>query len=77
MGDLLWSTILDIFGSLANMFQVFRKIERQLPQLTALDLQYVSPKLLAAKDLELAVPGKDENGWPGQSLIQFRDISSR
>lgn len=38
-------------------YQVFRKISRQLPQLNSLDLQYVSPKLLAAKDLDLAVPG--------------------
>lgn len=37
--------------------QVFRKVEKQLPQLTTLDLQYVSPSLLKARDLELAVPG--------------------
>ena len=37
--------------------QVFKKIEKQLPQLTTLDLQYVSPELLKAKNLDLAVPG--------------------
>lgn len=37
--------------------QVFKKIEKQLPQLTTLDLQYVSPELLKARGLELAVPG--------------------
>lgn len=37
--------------------QVFKKIEKQLPQLTTLDLQYVSPDLLKARNLELAVPG--------------------
>lgn len=37
--------------------QVFKKIEKQLPQLTMLDLQYVSPELLKAKNLDLAVPG--------------------
>jgi phosphatidylinositol kinase/protein kinase (PI-3 family) len=36
---------------------VFKKVEKQLPQLTTLDLQYVSPSLLKAKNLELAVPG--------------------
>lgn len=39
------------------MFQVFKKVEKQLPQLTTLDLQYVSPSLLKARNLELAVPG--------------------
>jgi len=39
-------------------YGVFRKIEKQLPQLTTLDLQYVSPELLKARNLELAVPGK-------------------
>ena len=38
--------------------KVFKKVEKQLPQLTTLDLQYVSPSLLKAKSLELAVPGK-------------------
>jgi phosphatidylinositol kinase/protein kinase (PI-3 family) len=37
--------------------QVFKKIEKQLPQLMSLDLQYVSPALLKARNLELAVPG--------------------
>lgn len=48
-------------SSLTNLslhsFQVFRRIEKQLPQLTTIDLQYVSPKLLQAENLELAVPG--------------------
>ncbi|KAJ6556571.1 phosphatidylinositol 3-kinase [Mycena vulgaris] len=38
-------------------FAVFQKIEKQLPQLTALDLQYVSPELLNVRNLDLAVPG--------------------
>ena len=38
-------------------YHVFRRISRQLPQLTQLELQYVSPKLLMCRDLELAVPG--------------------
>ena len=38
-------------------YHVFRRISRQLPQLTQLELQYVSPKLLMCRSLELAVPG--------------------
>jgi FKBP12-rapamycin complex-associated protein len=39
---------------------VFRKINKNLPTLTLLELQYVSPKLLAAKDLDLAIPGESK-----------------
>lgn len=42
--------------------QVFRKINKNLPTLTLLELQYVSPKLLNAKDLELAIPGTYQTG---------------
>jgi FKBP12-rapamycin complex-associated protein len=42
--------------------KVFKKVEKQLPQLTTLDLQYVSPELLKARNLELAVPGKCYQG---------------
>lgn len=49
-------------------YHVFRRISRQLPQLTSLELQYVSPKLLSCKDLELAVPGSYS---PGQELIRI------
>lgn len=52
-------------------YHVFRRISRQLPQLTSLELQYVSPKLLACKDLELAVPG---SYTPGQELISIGNI---
>ena len=38
-------------------YHVFRRISRQLPQLTQLELQYVSPRLLMCRDMELAVPG--------------------
>lgn len=40
-----------------SALQVFRKINKNLPTLTLLELQYVSPKLLAVKDLDLAIPG--------------------
>lgn len=54
-------------------YHVFRRISRQLPQLTSLELQYVSPKLLACRDLELAVPG---SYVPGQELIRISSIQT-
>ncbi|XP_055588723.1 serine/threonine-protein kinase Tor [Uranotaenia lowii] len=54
-------------------YHVFRRISRQLPQLTSLELQYVSPKLLACRDLELAVPGSYA---PGHELIRIASIQS-
>lgn len=41
-------------------YNVFRRISRQLPQLQALELQQVSPKLLDANNLILALPGTYE-----------------
>ena len=38
-------------------YSVFKRVEKSLPQLTTLDLQYVSPQLLGLCDLQLAVPG--------------------
>jgi FKBP12-rapamycin complex-associated protein len=43
-------------------YTVFRRISKQLPLLQNLDLQHVSPKLLNAHDLELAIPGTYEAG---------------
>jgi FKBP12-rapamycin complex-associated protein len=54
-------------------YHVFRRISRQLPQLTNLELQYVSPKLLKCRDLELAVPG---SYLPGQPIIRIAYIQS-
>lgn len=70
--------LLQMFGKTSDLnhawdlyYHVFRRISRQLPQLTSLELQYVSPKLLACKDLELAVPG---SYTPGQELIRISSI---
>ncbi|AOW06792.1 armadillo-type protein [Yarrowia lipolytica] len=49
-------------------YNVFRRIAKQLPQLISLDLQYVSPKLLAAENLELAVPGSYA---PGKEIVRI------
>ncbi|KAI5480415.1 FKBP12-rapamycin complex-associated protein [Pseudohyphozyma bogoriensis] len=43
-------------------YQVFRKINKNLPTITVIDLQYVSPKLLAVKELDLAIPGSYATG---------------
>ncbi|XP_065891468.1 serine/threonine-protein kinase mTOR-like isoform X2 [Dysidea avara] len=53
-------------------YHVFRRISKQLPQLTTLEMQYVSPKLLNCKDLELAVPGTYE---PNQPVIHIRSTT--
>ncbi|RUP43431.1 hypothetical protein BC936DRAFT_137191, partial [Jimgerdemannia flammicorona] len=52
-------------------YQVFRRIAKQLPQLTTLELQYVSPKLLNAKDLDLSVPGIYRSGEPIIKIARF------
>lgn len=52
-------------------YSVFRRISRQLPQLLSLDLQYVSPTLLNAKNLKLAVPGTYEPGKPEVTISSF------
>ncbi|KAI6164648.1 phosphatidylinositol 3-kinase [Pisolithus thermaeus] len=52
-------------------YAVFRKVEKQLPQLTTLDLQYVSPQLLKARNLELAMPGTYQSGRPVIKIASF------
>lgn len=55
-------------------YHVFLRINKQLPQLTTLDLAQVSPRLLRAKNFELAVPGtykaKEGPGSDGLVTIQ-------
>lgn len=52
-------------------YNVFRRINRQLPTLQTLDLKYVSPKLLEARNLSLAVPGTYEPGKPVVKIMRF------
>ena len=54
-------------------YHVFRRISRQLPQLTQLELQYVSPKLLMCRDLELAIPG---SYLPNQEVCRIASFNS-
>ena len=46
-------------------YHVFKRINKQLPTLTTLELKYVSPRLLSARQLELCVPGNYAPGVPG------------
>jgi FKBP12-rapamycin complex-associated protein len=78
MGHLLrgqFITLLEI-SKVANgrWPQVFKRVEKQLPQLTTLDLQYVSPHLLKARNLELAVPGTYQSGRP---VIKIRSFATK
>ncbi|KAF9435486.1 phosphatidylinositol kinase- protein kinase tor1 [Entomortierella beljakovae] len=52
-------------------YQVFRRISKQLPQLSTLDLPYVSPQLEGARDLELAIPGTYKSGEPIIKISSF------
>ncbi|KAH7926057.1 FAT-domain-containing protein [Leucogyrophana mollusca] len=52
-------------------YGVFKKVEKQLPQLTTLDLQYVSPQLLKARNLELAMPGTYQSGRAVVKIVSF------
>ncbi|OZJ02458.1 hypothetical protein BZG36_04099 [Bifiguratus adelaidae] len=52
-------------------YYVFHKIAKQLPTMTSLELQYVSPKLLDARDLELALPGSYRPNEPFVRIGHF------
>ncbi|CAD5172715.1 unnamed protein product [Musa acuminata subsp. malaccensis] len=54
-------------------YHVFRRIDKQLPSLTTLDLQArsVSPELLKCHDLELAVPGTYRADAPLVTIATF------
>ncbi|UJR25716.1 hypothetical protein I4U23_007067 [Adineta vaga] len=55
--------------------QVFKRIHAQLPNITSLELDYVSPRLAThCRDLELAVPGTYE---PHKTPITIRSVHSR
>jgi len=50
---------------------VYKNITKQLPQMTTLELQYVSPKLLEAHELDLCVPGTYKAGRDIVSISSF------
>lgn len=51
---------------------VFRKIDKLVRQITDVQLQYVSPRLLEARDLELAVPGTYTSGCEIVRILNFQ-----
>ncbi|OMJ20268.1 Target of rapamycin [Smittium culicis] len=53
-------------------YSVFRRIERSLKQMTTLNLNTVSPKLLACNNLQLAVPGSYS---PNQRLVSIQSFN--
>ncbi|KAK3046508.1 phosphatidylinositol kinase-related protein kinase tor1 [Extremus antarcticus] len=57
-------------------YGVFKRIARQLPQLMTLELQYVSPKLKEAHDLDLALPGTYVSGKPVVRIVSFDPVAS-
>jgi serine/threonine-protein kinase mTOR len=63
--------VLDLNHAWDLYYAVFRRINRQLPQVTSLELTYCSPKLLAVKDLDLAVPGTYRSGQPVVRIKSF------
>ncbi|KAK4495590.1 hypothetical protein PRZ48_012858 [Zasmidium cellare] len=57
-------------------YGVFKRIARQLPQLMSLELQYVSPELKNAHDLDLAVPGTYQSGKPIVRIQSFDPVAT-
>ncbi|GIL44136.1 hypothetical protein Vafri_1666 [Volvox africanus] len=52
-------------------YHVFKRINKQLHSLTTLELQYISPALVRAQGLELAVPGTYIAGEPLVTIAAF------
>ena len=52
-------------------YGVFTRIKKQLETLMTLDLQFVSPELLGARNLQLAVPGTYQAGGPIVTISSF------
>jgi FKBP12-rapamycin complex-associated protein len=55
-------------------YHVFKRINKQLPHLTTLDLGYVSPLLVSARNLELAVPG---TYIAGETLVTIASFAQK
>jgi FKBP12-rapamycin complex-associated protein len=50
----------DIDSALEKYYSVFKRITKQLPNMTTLELSYVSPRLMISRDLDLTVLGTYE-----------------
>ena len=55
-------------------YHVFRRIDKQLPQLTQLELDDVAPQLLAAHDMIIAVPGTYRAGRGVVRIARFERL---
>ncbi|KAL1921057.1 uncharacterized protein VTP21DRAFT_11692 [Calcarisporiella thermophila] len=55
-------------------YQVFKRTGKLLQQLNSLELQYVSPQLEQARNLELAVPGTYRGGEPAVKIASFHHV---
>jgi len=55
-------------------YQVFRRINKQMPQMTVLELKHVSTALLEAKNMDLAVPGTYRAGKPVIAIERFSPV---
>ena len=53
-------------------YHVFKRINKQLPSLSTLQLEYVAPALVKAQDLELAVPG---TYVAGEEVVPIKSFS--
>lgn len=53
-------------------YHVFRRINKQLPVMTTLELKNVSPQLLCSREMELAVPGTYR---AGKQLVRIHNFS--
>jgi FKBP12-rapamycin complex-associated protein len=55
-------------------YQVFRVIAKQLPTVKSVHLRNASPRLLEARDLQLAIPGSYEAGRPIVRITSFKPV---
>jgi phosphatidylinositol kinase/protein kinase (PI-3 family) len=55
-------------------YHVFRRINKQLPAMTTLELKNVSPLLLSSRQMDLAVPGTYRAGKPLVRIHNFSPI---
>ncbi|KAL9635499.1 MAG: hypothetical protein Q9164_003418, partial [Protoblastenia rupestris] len=55
-------------------YLVFRRIQKQLPGMLTIDLEFVSPKLQKAKNLDLAIPGTYQSGKPIIRIVGFNQL---
>lgn len=63
----------DIDQAWDRYYAVFKRITKQMNQMTSLELSYVSPKLMTSRDLELAVPGTYE---PNKPIIRIKAFNA-